>query len=177
MYAKHPSPARSAYTLIELVAVISILGIMAAFVGGPTMGYISEMRSSAAGARLTSDIRYMQRMSLASGRRTWVDVDSANNQYTLYVEDVANPGKAGRIAIAHPLDQSTSAVSFGTGAFVGVSITGVSINGTNEIEFDSLGVPYDAAGTALSSLGEVQLTGGHAVRIHPAGGMVELVAF
>ena len=60
MYAKQPLPTRSAYTLVELVTVISILTIMAVFVGGPTMAYMSEMRSSAAGARLSSDIRYMQ---------------------------------------------------------------------------------------------------------------------
>lgn len=176
MYAKHPSPTRSAYTLIELVTVISILGILAVVVGGPTMSYIGDMRSSAAGARLASDVRYMQRLALASGRRTWVSVDSGGNRYSLYVEDVDNPGKAGRIAIKHPLDQSTSAVAFGSGPFTGVSITGVSINGTDEIEFDNFGVPYDGNGNALTSYAEVQLTGGLAVRVQPVGGMVEEVA-
>lgn len=176
MYAKHPSPTRSAYTLIELVTVISILGIMAVFVGGPTLQYIGEMRSSAAGSRLAGDIRYMQRLALASGRRTWVDIDSGGNQYTLYIEDVNNPGKANRVGVAHPMDQSTSAVAFGSGPFAGVSITGVSINSTSEIEFDSFGIPYDASGSALTSYGEVQLTNGLAVRVHPVGGMVEQVA-
>ncbi|MCB9854597.1 MAG: type II secretion system protein [Phycisphaerales bacterium] len=176
MYEKHPSPTRSAYTLIELVTVISILGILAVFVGGPTMSYMGEMRSSAAGARLASDIRYLQRMALASGRRTWVSIDSGGNQYSLYVEDVDNPGKGGRIAVAHPLDQSTSPVAFGDGPFAGVSITSVSINGTSEIEFDNFGVPYDGGGSALATYGEVQLTGGLAVRVQPVAGMVELLA-
>lgn len=176
MYAKHPSPTRSAYTLIELVTVISILAILAVFVGGPTMGYIGEMRSSAAGARLASDIRYMQRMALASGRRTWVSVNAGGNQYALFVEDVDNPGKAGRVAVAHPLDQSTSAVAFGSGPFAGVSIAGVSFNGTSEVEFDNFGVPYDGSGNAMTSYGEVTLSDGLAVRVQPVGGMVEQVA-
>ena len=176
MYAKHPSPTRSAYTLIELVTVISILGIMAVFVGGPTMSYIGEMRSSAAGARLTSDIRYIQRLALASGRRTWITINAGADQYTLYIEDVNNPGKANRIGLVHPMDQSTTSVAFGSGAFAGVSITGVSINGTSEVEFDSFGIPYDANGNALTAYGEVQLTNGLAVRVHPVGGMVEHVA-
>ena len=117
MQAKQTSPVRSAYTLIELVTVISILAVLAAFVGGPTMGYIGEMRASGAGARLASDIRYMQRMASASGRRTWVVFDASNDRYSLHVEDAANPGKAGRLSVAHPLDQSTDPVQFGSGAF------------------------------------------------------------
>lgn len=176
MDAKHPSPTRSAYTLIELVTVISILAILAVFVGGPTMSYIGDMRSSAAGARLASDIRYVQRLALASGRRTWVNIDASGNQYALYIEDVDNPGKAGRLALVHPLDQSTTPMTFGSGPFTGVSISGVSINGTNEIEFDSFGVPYDGDGNALTSYGEVQLTNGIAVRVQPVGGLVEELA-
>lgn len=176
LHAKHPLPVRSGYTLIELVTVISILGVLAALVGGPTLDYMGDMRASGAGARLASDIRYMQRMALASGLRTWVVIDEPNDRYRMYVEDPESPGKAGRVLVPHPLDQSKAPVQFGVGPFAGVAITGVSFNATGEVEFDNFGVPYDSNGVALTSYGEVALSGGIAVRVHPAGGMVEAVA-
>ena len=119
----------------------------------------------------------MQRMALGSGLRTWVVVDAANNRYSLYVEDPANPGKAGRQAVVHPLDQNTNAVQFGTGPFANVSITGVDFNSTAELEYDSFGVPYDAAGAALTAVGRVTLSGGTAVEVNPVGGFVEHLAW
>ncbi len=166
-----------AFTMVELVTVIVILGIVGAFVGGPTMAYIDSMRSGAAAARMTADVRYVQRVAVGSGLRTWVTVDDAGDSYSLFLEDLANPGKANRLALAHPLDQSTSAVQFGTGPFAGVSITSVAINGTSELEFDSFGVPYDANGVALTATGAIVLSNGRAVHVHPVGGFVEQVAW
>ena len=159
--------------MIELVAVIAILGIVAVFVGGPTLSYVDSIRARTAASRLSGDIRYLQRMALSSGLRTWVVFSTASNNYRLYVEDRANPGKANRLPAAQPLDQSTGAVQFGSGPFTNVWITAVSINGTSELEFDTFGVPYDANGTALSVDGTVSLSTGASVMVHPVGGLVE----
>jgi len=168
---------KPAFTMVELVTVIVILGIVGGFVGGPTMAYIDSMRSGAAAARLTADVRYVQRVAVGSGLRTWVTFDDANDSYSLFREDLANPGKANRLALVHPLDQSTSATQFGTGTFVGVSIDSVSINGTSEVEFDSFGVPYDTNGSALTVAGTIVLSNGLAVQVHPVGGYVEQVTW
>ena len=90
---------RAAFTLIELVTVMVILGIVAVAVAGPTLSLLDSMRSSAAAARMTADIRYTQRMALGSGLRTWVSFDATNERYSLFVEDPANLGKAGRVEI------------------------------------------------------------------------------
>ncbi len=166
-----------AFTMVELVTVIVILAIVGGFVGGPTMAYIDTMRSGAAAARLTADVRYVQRVAVGSGLRTWVTFDDPNDSYSLFMEDLANPGKANRLALMHPLDQSTSAVQFGTGTFAGVSINSVSINSTSEVEFDSFGVPYDDNGAALTATGTIVLSDGRAVQVHPVGGYVEQVTW
>lgn len=176
-HRRHRAVHASAFTMVELVTVIVILAIVGGFVGGPTMAYIDTMRSGAAAARLAADARYAQRVAVGSGLRTWVAYDDPGDSYSLFMEDAGNPGKANRLALVHPLDQSTSAMQFGTGTFVGVSITSVSINGTSELEFDSLGVPYDANGAALSASGTIVLSDGLAVQIHPVGGYAEQVTW
>lgn len=164
---------RRAFTLIELVAVIVLIAIVAVVVGGPTLSHIAGMRSSAAASRLAADVRYAQRIALAAGLKTWVAFDAAGDSYALYREDPDNPGRAARLSLAHPLDPSTNEVQFGDGTFSGVSIASVNINSTDEIEFNHFGVPSDENGVALSSHGDVTLSNGVIVRIHPAGGMVE----
>lgn len=164
---------RPAFTMIELVTVIAILGIVAVFVGGPTLSYVDAIRARTAASRLSGDIRYLQRTALSAGLRTWIVFSTADNNYRLYVEDPANPGKANRLPAMHPLDQSTGAVQFGSGPFINVAITSVSINGTSELEFDTFGVPYDANGIPLPNSGTISLSSGTSVIVRPVGGLVE----
>lgn len=164
---------RSAFTLVELVTVIVILGIMAAIVGGPTLAYMSSIRTHAAAARLAADIRFTQRTAMASGLRTWVALSTQSNSYQLFIEDAANPGKAGRQPLVHPHEQSSAPVAFGVGPFMNVSLASVNINGTSEVEFDNFGIPYDGAGVSLPAPGVVTLSGSVTVTIHPVGGYVE----
>jgi prepilin-type N-terminal cleavage/methylation domain-containing protein len=166
-------PARSAFTLIELVTVITILGIVALTVGGPVLTSIDEVRSQAAASRLVGDVRYMQRTALSSGLRTWVAFNPASNNYRLYIEDPSNPGKAGRLPMAHPLDQTTDPVQFGSGPFSNVSLTSVDIDSTSELEFDSVGLPYDGNGQPLAGTGTARLSSGATINIYPVSGLVE----
>jgi prepilin-type N-terminal cleavage/methylation domain-containing protein len=166
-------PARSSFTLIELVTVIVILGIVALSVGGPVLSSINEVRSQAAASRLLGDIRYMQRTALSSGLRTWIVFDIPSNSYSLYVEDPANPGKGGRVPMVQPLDQTTGPVQFGSGPFAGVNLASVNINSTGEVGFDSFGSPCDANETALTAAGAVRLSTGAMISIRPVSGLVE----
>jgi len=166
--------SKRGFTLIELVTVIAILGIVSIAVGGPTLAFLDGIRSSSAAARLASDIRYVQRLALNCGQRTWVVFNAGADQYALYIEDPANPGKANRTALPHPLDQTTAPVQFGVGPFANVTINTVNINGTAELEFDSFGVPYDANGSALSAAAAINLSSGITLTVHPVSGAVEV---
>ena len=61
---------RNAFTLIELITVIVIMGLVSLVVAAPAMSNLASMRASAAASRLGSDIRYLQRTAMASGLRT-----------------------------------------------------------------------------------------------------------
>lgn len=168
-----------AFTLIELVTVIAILGIMAVAVGGPTLSYIDSIRVRAAGSRLVGDIRYIQRLALNSGLRTWIQFDVAANNYTLYIEDgIDNPGKDNRVPLMHPLFQTTDPVQLDSGLFADVSIASADINATDELEYDGFGVPHDGNRTALTNTGTITLNGNGAdssveTRITAVSGFVE----
>lgn len=166
---------RSAFTLIELVTVLVLLGIVAVFVGGPTLSYVDSMRLDAAAARLTSDIRFVQRLALGSSMGTWITFDAGAERYSLFMEDPSNPGKSGRVPTMLPLDLSTNTLQFGPGSFADVSIDSVDFNSTTELEFDSFGVPYDGNGVVLTATGRVVLSSKVAVQVHPVGGFVEAV--
>lgn len=164
---------RSAFTLIELVTVIALIGIVSVVATGATMSYMGEIRSRAAAARLTSDIRYAQRTALASRLRSWVVFDVPGNTYRIYLEDASNLGKANRQPLTLPLNQSTGAVQFGAAPLTGVAIVSAAINGMSEIEFDSFGIPYDGNSAALTTNGVVTLSNGITVTLRPVTGYVE----
>jgi type II secretory pathway pseudopilin PulG len=159
--------------MIELVTVIVVLGIMAVVTVGPTLSYLDSMRNRAASGRIVSDIRYMQRMALSSGLRTWVTFAVADNRYQMYMEDRNNLGKANRIAVTDPMYQSTSPIQFGTSPFVNVTIGSASIGGTAELEFDALGKPYNGSGVALSAVATISLSSGVSISIQPVSGYAE----
>jgi Tfp pilus assembly protein FimT len=159
--------------LVELVTVITLLGLIGVAVTGTTMAQFADIRTRSAASRLTGDIRYAQRLSLASGLRTWVTFDVGANNYQLYIEDASNLGKANRVAAAHPFDQSSGPVQFGSGTFSGISIASVNVNATEELEFDSLGVPYDGNSAALATSGVITFSNGVTVTVWPVSGFVE----
>lgn len=164
---------RSGFTLIELITVMAIVGITGVAVVGGTLSYMGEIRSRAAASRLAADIRYVQRTALASGLRTWMVFNVGANSYQLYVENAANPGKANRVALERPIDQSSAQMTFGSGPFSSVTISSANINSTTELEFDSFGTPYDGNSTALSASAVVTLSSGITATINPVTGFVE----
>lgn len=166
--------SRRAFTLIELVAVIAIVGLIGVSVGGPTLSYLSSVRTRGAAARIASDICYAQRWAMSTRNRTWVAFDTAGNSFSLHVENPSNPGKAGRQPLARALDNTAATTPIDESPFTGVTLSSASFGGTSEVQFDSLGKPYDSNGTALSSSGSVQLSGGVTVTVLAVSGLAEV---
>jgi MSHA pilin protein MshC len=123
---------RKGFTLIELVMVIVLLGILAAFIA-PNLGNITSTKAGAFSDKLRADIRYAQ--DLAMTRNVQVRVTFAANSYSITI--AGNP-------IADPATGKNYPVTLGAGDYVGISLANTF--GGSYVEFDSLGAPYDSGG-------------------------------
>jgi MSHA pilin protein MshC len=126
---------RKGFTLIELVMVIVLLGILAAFVA-PNLGNITSTKAGAFSDKLRADIRYAQNLAMTQNQR--VRVTFAANSYSITI--AGNP-------IADPATGRNYPVTLGVGDYAGISLANTF--GGSYVEFDSLGVPYDGGGVLL----------------------------
>lgn len=131
------------FTLVELVAVILLLGILA-FSVVPRFLDKGSIDVGAMAEQLAGDIRYTQSLAMTSGQRNRINLAAASYQITT---------SAG-VPVAHPATGSTAAISLGD-----VSLSGYNPPLTNSyIAFDGKGVPYtNVAGTLLGTTATITL--------------------
>ena len=152
----------SAFTIIELVIVIVILGIIGGvvFIRWPSDAVTVEAQAQ----QLVNDVRYIQ--FLAHTRNTSYRINFSTNQYSFTETD-------GVTAVNHPATEN-NVISLDTGIMI--SDSGLP---KHFIVFNRKGVPYTDAGvtTVLSSNATIKLTGSSGskvVTISPETGKVSL---
>jgi len=155
------------FTLIELVIILSIIGIMAvtAMVSGSPKGII---RLHAACQKLSTDLRYIQEMSMSEQVRFGISFNTANESYFGYKGTTATKA-------TDPQTQGNLDMNFASlGEFKEIGISSTNLSG-DIIEFDSAGIPYGGNGIPLSTQAVVTLTDGtnsKTVRIEAETGKV-----
>ncbi|MEI7658417.1 MAG: type II secretion system protein [Phycisphaerae bacterium] len=139
-----------AFTLVELIVVIVILGIMAAAVA-PSVTQSTQGRQRSAAQLVARDLRYAQARAVATGRRAWVTINPGSETLT-YSEDVSGVATA----ITDPATGSQMTTVLGSAATIdGVAGTAIgTFNGattTATIGFDWQGRPLDSLGVLLTA--------------------------
>ena len=134
---------RTAFTILELVMVMLVLGIMSATVI-TQMPDLEGMRISQAAYKIQSDIRYAQRLAMQLQRRTAILFNAANDNYSIYIENTYGAGDWNvSVKAKDPLTQQDFDVQLNSGDFPGVDITLVLFNNFNyALMFDRNGTPY-----------------------------------
>ncbi len=152
--------ASRAFTLIEILCVVIILGIAGAIIV-PELSTRSDLKASASARILMADLIYAQNRAITVQGTQVIAFDTTNQQYTLY----ATPGP---IVLTHPVNHTPFVVKYGTGGSAGLtdlSMASISIKGASNasytaLAFDDLGSPlaYNLSNGASEPLKSATVT-------------------
>ena len=140
----------SAFSLLEVVIVLIVLGIIAA-VAVPLYVSAAPMQLKTAAKMVASDLEYAKSMAISTGKSCSVVFDTAAESYCI-------KDSAGQV-ITHPVHIGASyVISFANDSRLNkVNIVSTGFGTANTVKFDSMGAPFDIAGNSLSN-GFVQLS-------------------
>jgi prepilin-type N-terminal cleavage/methylation domain-containing protein len=161
-------PSARGFTLTELVVVLVLTSVLAG-VSVTSLNGLGSSRQNVAATRVRTAMVYAHEWAMDSGNDTWVAFDTTNDLVSVFVEDPGNPGKAGRLAMTDPLTHSPMTIQLGAD---GAGVDSADLGGTDEVHFDTLGIPRDSAGTILAADGTVGITGGITLRVTKNTGLV-----
>jgi prepilin-type N-terminal cleavage/methylation domain-containing protein len=168
MIRKNVSHNPSAFTLVEILVVVTILGIAAAVIV-PQMSSRDDLRVEGARRMVMADLIYAQNCSIAKQTWHYVVFDTTSNPRKYRIVTNLSTTNPNGTAVPHPITLDPEyKVVFGDGAPSGtiathglesIALGDVAFEGAHTILcFDELGVPYyydpsSNTATAISTSG------------------------
>lgn len=127
---------RLAFTFIEILVVVVIIGIASAVVM-PQLTSRNDLRATAAARQLVADLIFAQSRAIAQQKNVYVVFDPGLQAYQLFVGPSMTP-------IMHPVNRTNFIVQFGSSGLSGVTLQSAQIGAGQVVAFDSTGVPHQA---------------------------------
>lgn len=162
--------ANRGFTLIELIIVIILIGFIAVMVG-PQLTNVPQTKAQYAVRKLQSDVRYAQLLAMETSARTRVVFDTSSDVYQL--ERESSPGTW--TSVTNPSTKSAYTVTFNSGDYAGVDITGAVFNSGSTVIFNTYGAPLDSSGAVLVEPSQVELNSKYQLRFRAETGKVDIV--
>ncbi len=132
--------ARFAFTLLELIVVMAIIGVVASIAVPRYANFVARGRADAAARRVVADLAFAQRLARQSGSAQRVSFSTDLDRYVLV--GVPDPDHAGQdYSVALPVDPYQA------------RINSADFGGSLEIVFDGYGVP-DNGGAVVVKVGD-----------------------
>lgn len=159
-YTHHSAHSRRAYTLVEMLIVIVILGLSGALVI-PHTSQAQVLRIQAAVRTLVSDITFAQTDALAYQQRRAVIFDEAENTYTVAEVVVSSGGVVSYIPLYKGGGPNGEfVVDFDLNGFDGARMRMPDFDGDAILIFDEIGAPIlDGASDYAAGLGSIYIEG------------------
>ncbi len=161
---------------MELTAVMVVVGIIAGTAVVSLSG-TTGMRSASAARQLQRDMTYARQRAVATGTRTWLELNAGAQTWTVRVEDTGSPGRASSLVLTDPATGGNFVQAINIGTFIGVTMTVIDFDGEDWIGFDWIGRPLDKTGeaTPFGAHGSVTFSGGETVTIDKDTGHIVFV--
>lgn len=137
---------KAAFSLIELILVMMIIGILAAITTPKVFDLLESINEKAVSDRLVEDLTFIKNYAISHHDTTWLVVSVAQNQYGLYV----GPSSGTRTLIPDPHTGISSMLDLDD-EYQDVSITDVDFGGSDEVFFNFWGVPSSGGTIELNS--------------------------
>lgn len=163
---------RTAFTLIELLAVIVIVGIISA-TAVPAITSLGNTQRSAAVQQLIRDLTFARQHAQGTGTTVWVVFSIDSQQWQLLREDPNNPGRVNAAPMMNPATGSAYKTMLDTGSFASASLAVVNFGGGQEVGFDWMGKPLIGDDQMLTGEGLVTFSGGREVRVEAGTGFIQ----
>lgn len=163
-------PAR-AFTLVELIAVIILVGVLAVS-AAVSFNSIPASRRTVAERQIQRDLVFARERTMATGIRHWVVFSVPTQSYSVLAENPLNPGRANATTITDPATQSPFVQRLNLNEYTGVTLASATFDSAAEVGFNWLGEPLNTTANALAATGVVQITGGGQVQVQIGTGMV-----
>ena len=135
---RHDGGRRGGFTLVEILAVVVILGIISAVVL-PQMASRDDQRAAAAARVVMADLLYVQSRAVSQQRVHYVKFDVVLKRY-----EVLDQWLPPRV-IKNPVDGSTYQVAFGPGSASGLTemmLESAAFDAKAVLAFDVMGIPH-----------------------------------
>lgn len=126
---------RKGFTLIELVMIMVLIGILAAFVA-PRLRNMTVTNAAAFADKLRADIRYAQNLAMTRGKRTRVNFTASS--YVVAQDTSAASNCSAMVPANDPAGGGALSVALSAGSYTGITIAPTMAC----LEYDSLGKPY-----------------------------------
>jgi prepilin-type N-terminal cleavage/methylation domain-containing protein len=169
-----PVPANRGLTLIELIAVIVILVVLAG-AAVPAMTSFGQTRAATAAQHLTSDINHARQIAVTTGRTAWIVCEPSEHRWSLLIESLASPGRANATVHTDAATGRPYVIDVNVAPFHGVELLSCDFDGELHVGFDWRGRPLTDDETPLTATGASELTGGYRVEVEPETGFVTYV--
>lgn len=132
----------SGFTLVELIAIMVLLGILAA-IGIPRLFSIQTFSGRGFHDQTLAMIRYAQKVAVAQRTNVFVNVNAATNRICLTF--VTDPTCGGAVAsVVDPADNANFSKTAPTGTTLGTTVTSFSFSGLGRPSQNaSITVTYD----------------------------------